>query len=379
MRASSGIVPRLMNLVLLHNDDANALENDPGREAREDVERVALALAAALTTRGHRVRVLAAGANLTFLGALKSERPELVVNLCESLEGDARGEMLVPSLLELLGLPYTGSPALALGLALHKDRAKQILRGAGISTPGFAVVEQLADLAAVDLEFPLIVKPAREDASTGIDFESVVSDRAQLERAVVRVLTTLHQPALIEQYIAGREIYVPIFGNAPRRALPLTEIEYGPYYDERPRIVSYKAKWELESIECIQTNSGPALLDRELEERCIRTAFAAFDALGCRDYGRVDLRVTADGRPMVIDINPNCDLHPEAGYARTARNAGLGYAELAESLVQIALDRSRIGALNHEYPSHSTFGPGAALVAAESDAGVHAGRDQLRA
>jgi len=332
-----------LNLALLVNDDADHLAEDPGREARRDVEGVAASLAEALIGRGHRVRVVLARSDLKFVEQLRAQPTDLVFNLCESLDADSRGEMLVPGLLEMIGLPYTGSSGLSLGLALHKDRAKQLLRGHGVSTPASALIERTEQLAQLELAFPLIVKPVREDASTCIDFDSVVNDRHALLRAVERVLRTLGQPALVEQYIAGQEIYVPILGNSPRRALPLTEIRYGAWYDARPQIVSYKAKWDAGSIESQQTTPGPARLDAATEARCIRTAFEAFDALDCRDYGRVDLRVNAAGTPWVIDINPNCDLHPTAGFANTARNAGFNYAELAESIVRIALDRSGRG------------------------------------
>jgi D-alanine-D-alanine ligase len=332
-----------LHLALLHNDDAEHLADDPGREARKDVECVAKALAEALGGRGHHVRVIPAGADLKFLAALREGPTDLVVNLCESLAGDSRGEMVIPGLLEMLGIPYTGSAALSLGLALHKDRAKQILKGHGVSTPLSAVIERLDQIDQIDdleLPYPLIVKPAREDASTCIDFDSVVDDKPGLIRAVDRVLRTLHQPALVEQYIAGQEIYVPILGNSPRRALPLTEILYGAFFDARPQIVSYKAKWDAESPDWQSMTVGLARLDAATEARCIRTAFAAFDALGCRDYGRVDLRVSADGTPYVIDINPNCDLNPTAGFSNAARTAGLSYADLAETIVRAALERT---------------------------------------
>ena len=349
-----------LNLALLHNDDADHLAVDPGREARKDVECVAAALAEALASRGHAVRIVPAGADLKFLEELRAHPTDLVLNLCESLAGDSRAEMVVPALLEMYGIPYTGSSSLSLGLALHKDRAKQILRGHGVSTPASAVIERLDQLASFDLPFPLIVKPVREDASTCIDFDSVVNDRPALLHAVERVLRTLSQPALVEQYIAGQEIYVPILGNSPRRALPLTEIMYGAYFDTRPQIVSYKAKWDDQSPDWQSMSVGPARLDAATEARCIRTAFAAFDALGCRDYGRVDLRVNAAGEPFVIDINPNCDLNPTAGFSNTARNSGLTYADLAEHIVKIAVERN--GSTAHRAPSRP---PAPSLVASD--------------
>jgi D-alanine-D-alanine ligase len=282
--------------------------------------------------------------------------------------------MLVPAVLDLLGVPYTGSTALSLALALHKNKAKEILTARGVPTPAFCLVEHLEDLTRVELPFPLIVKPSREDASTGIDFDSVVTDRRGLGRAVTRVLRTFRQPALVEQYIDGREVYVPVLGNASRRSLPLTEIRFGgETFSTRPRVLSYRAKWHLESQECADSPSHPAELTPVLEARCVRVALEAFEALECRDYGRVDLRVDAQGEPFVIDINPNCDLHPQAGFARAAEAAGISYGALALHLVDLAWERR-----------HGNQAPGSSRPpAARRVAGPHrdllAGRGALRA
>jgi D-alanine-D-alanine ligase len=335
-----------MHITLLHNADADALEEDPGREARADVERVAGELARALGAGGFELTVLPVGPNPAEIVAPLQARPtDLVLNLCESIGGDARGEMAVPCLLDLLGLPYSGSGALALGLALHKDKAKDLLVARGVPTPAFQIVERLGQLEDLALSFPLIVKPSREDASVGVDFDSVVEDQRGLRDAVRRVLRTFRQPALVEQFIPGREVYVSLLGNAPRTALPLTEIRFGSAFTGRPHIVSYRAKWEPSSPECIDSPSVPCTLPAELEARVVGTALSAFEALGCRDYGRIDLRLSDDGQPWVIDINPNCDLHPEAGFARSAAAAGMEYSALALRLVEVALERT------HGHPS----------------------------
>jgi D-alanine-D-alanine ligase len=365
-----------MHISILHNDDHDLLENDPGREARKDVMRVAHALCDALSQPEISVEAVPVGDDVLEVAALLRRRqPELVINLCESLAADSRGEMALPCLLELLGLPYTGSPALALGLALHKNKAKELLFARGVPTPRFVLVKALEELSAaavLELPFPLIVKPSREDASVGIDFSSVVHDRTSLGRAVGQVLRTFHQPALVEQYIEGREIYVPLLGNGARCALPLSEISFGKAFDGQPRIVSYRAKWDPQSPECIDSPSGPCELEPELEERVVATALAAFEALECRDYGRVDLRVTADGQPYVIDINPNCDLHPDAGFARAAAAAGIDYSDLALRLVELALERS------HGNSSSRPAGPGSARRAVGANRNVLAARSGLR-
>ena len=363
-----------MHIALLHNRDHLLLDEDPGREAREDVVRVAAALAASLEGGKRTIELVPIDQDLfTMHETFSLRRPDVVVNLCESLAADSRGEMLVPAMLDLLNVPYTGSSALSLALALHKNKAKEILAARGVPTPPFCVVERVEDLVRVNLPFPLIVKPAREDASMGIDFDSVVHDQAALGRAVAKVLRTFRQPALVEAFIAGREIYVPLLGNASRRALPLTEIQFGRAFENRPNILSYIAKWDESSPECIESPAVSAVLAPALEARCIEVALAAFEALECRDYGRVDLRVDAAGNPFVIDINPNCDLHPQAGFAKAAAAAGIAYAELALHLVELAEER------RHGNQATRAIGPTAARRTPQPHRDLHAGRASSRA
>lgn len=362
---------------MLHNADAECLADDPGREAREDVARVATALVQALAAQGHEVRLVAARAGeLGFFEELRRLAPDLVVNLCESLAADSRGEMVVPGLLDVLGLAYTGSGALALGLSLHKHKAKDVLRARGVPTPGFLVVDRVEQLAAFDLRLPVIVKPSREDASVGVDFDSVCDDLGQLRAAVERVLTTFRQPALVEEFIAGREIYVPLLGNGVRLPLPMTEVRFGPAFEGRPNIVSYAAKWLAASDEYRDTATAPCILDPATEARVRAVAFAAFDALECRDYGRVDLRLAPDGQPWVIEVNPNCDLHPDAGFARAALAAGLSYEALAAKLVEVALARTPE---THGHPTPRAARPGSARTPAVAHRELHPGRGGGRA
>lgn len=363
-----------MRLDILFNLDGELSEDDPAREAREDVTRVAAAMRDALREAGHEVRLVPVGADpFAFLRAFDAQRPDLVVNLCESIAADARGEMCIPAILDTLQIPYTGSGPLALGLCLHKNKAKEILRARGVPTPEARLIERESDLANVDLPFPLIVKPSREDASSGIESDSVVHDRASLGRAVRRVLSRFLQPALVERYVDGREIYVPVFGRGGRHALPITEVRFGPAFDDRPRIVSYSAKWLAESAEFRDTATFPAVLTPALESRVRAAAIAAFEALEGRDYGRVDLRVTPEGEPYVIDVNPNCDLAPDAGFARAAVAAGLGYAQLCERLVAVAWERT-----NGRPPAHPGR-PRPARAPAQGHLDVHAARSGLRA
>src|SRR5690349_4341989 len=224
MARSSG-----MRVVVLHNADFANLDEpgrEPGSTARADVENAARAVADGLLARGHRAEVL--GVDFLDLAevtdALFSDPPDVVFNLCESLRADARHEIVVPALLDLLGVPYTGSGPITLGLALRKDRAKVLLRARGVPTPEGVVMTSPDDECR--LPFPLIVKPTREDASVGISSKSVVRDLAALKAAVARVMEELHQPALVERFIDGRELYVSLLGNDPPEALPLHEIDF---------------------------------------------------------------------------------------------------------------------------------------------------------
>jgi len=330
-------------VLVVHNRDFEQSQQDPENGSRADIRGTAEDVVAALARGGLVVDALGIDDELTAaMSAIAAFAPDVVFNLCESLSGDARFEPLLPMLLEHAGIAYTGSPPLALGLALHKQKAKGVLRGAGVPTPEAACLTT-ADVSAVTLPFPLIVKPSREDASTGISSQSVVHERADLERQVAAVIKRYRQPALVERYIDGREIYVSMLG---RRAggidlLPLHEIDFSEMPAGRPRIVSFAAKWEETSAEYRGTKPVPcAGLPGDVAARLATVARSAFAAMELRDYGRLDIRLAADGTPYVIDVNPNCDLSEAAGgFARAGRAAGLGYDEVIRRIVDLAFQR----------------------------------------
>jgi len=328
-----------MKIAVLYNYDFAHLPEGVERRSQDAVLGVAAAVETALRARGAQVSMVPAGPEpFGFIDALVALEPDLVINLCESLAGDSRGEMLVPGLLDLAGLPHTGSGALALSIALHKSMAKDLLRGHKVSTPASALVTQPSDLEGLEIALPAIVKPAHEDASIGIDRRSVVHDRRALAEVCERVMRDHRQPALVEQYIDGRELNVALLGNPPQ-VLPVTEIDFTGLDPSCPRIVTYAAKWDESSPEYHGTPPVPCRLEPQLEARVFATARAAFTTLGCRDYGRVDIRLSNDGVPYVIEVNPNCDLSPDAGFARAAAASGLGYEALVWKLVEIATAR----------------------------------------
>lgn len=331
-------------IVVIYNRDFEGAESDPENKAREDVKGVAEEVLRVLNGNGFD----ACGVGVTndvcaAMAKLGEINPEAVFNLCESIHGDNRFESLMPSLLDLAGIPFTGSCSFGLSLALRKEKVKVVLRGHNVPVARGGVVNSAADCASLGLSFPAIVKPAREDASVGISSASVVSNLAQMEARVAHVLRTYRQPALAEEFIEGREIYVSVLerlGGEPQ-LFPFFEIDFSDMPDDRPKIVSFEGKWVEESVEYKGTKPVRCEgLSDDLRALIGRTALDAFRAVGLRDYGRVDIRLSADGTPYVIDVNPNCDLSELAGgYSRAAKAAGLSYRELILRIVGLALAR----------------------------------------
>jgi D-alanine-D-alanine ligase len=281
------------------------------------------------------------------LADLERARPDAVFHLAESVGGDARMEASVAALLEWIGLPYTGSPPHALAHALDKRVARALLATHGVPVAAGVVLER-GDEPLAGVAPPWIVKPCREDASHGIHLESVVSDEASARRRARFVIERYRQPALVEGFVPGRELNVSLLGpsHAPT-PLPLFEIDFSGFPAGQPRLVTYAAKWHPESEEYRGTRAIPARgLDAALAQRAVETACAAWRALELRGYGRVDLRLAADGRMVVVDVNPNPDLGPDEGLARAAAHAGIGYASLIEGLVDQALGETQIPALS---------------------------------
>jgi D-alanine-D-alanine ligase len=335
---------RRLRILIVHNRDFAAApdDGDPEFASRADVENAARDIGRALTAQRHTVETLAVPPEpLRAAGVVAdvvARAPDLVFNLCESLAGDARHEAVLPSLFELCGVRYTGSGPHALSTALRKDRTKAILRAQGVPTPAGFVSD-----GALPRElppFPLIVKPAREDASTGIWLRSVVANLAELRARVAEVRARYKQPVLVEQFVPGRELYVSLVGNgATLTALPMHEVDFREMPAGAPHIVTYDGKWVPSSQEYKGTRSMKAELTDGLRARCADAARAAFFALELADYARIDLRLAADGTPYVIDVNPNCDLSDGAGVSRAASFGGIAYPDLIERVVAAAVAR----------------------------------------
>jgi D-alanine-D-alanine ligase len=326
-------------IVLFNTDyDAEACATDV-----VSVETSARALAGALGDGGFGVELIGLHGRevLDVLDRVRSAAPDLVFNLCESMAGDPRNEPTFVGLLDLFEIPYTGADLLGLASCLHKQRTKDILIARGIATPPHRFLAELAELddRALDaIDYPWFVKLAHEDASVGITEENLVTTPAALRRRARELMVEYEQPVLAERYVDGRELNVTLIGNAPDlRVLPLHEIDFAAMPADRPRIVSYAAKWDESHVDYAGTkpvplrNASPGLIAGV--ERVARDAWAA---LGLRDYGRIDLRVDAADTAWVIDVNPNPDLSPDAGVARAARLAGMSYPQLIAHIADVA-------------------------------------------
>jgi D-alanine-D-alanine ligase len=331
-------------MVVLYNTDYDGDEDVDV----SSVEASARAIAGALREGGTAVDLVGLhGAEvLAVIDRLRAAAPDLVFNLCESMAGDSRNEPTFAGLLDLYAIPYTGADLPALAACLYKPRTKDILHGRSIATPPHRCLdtpEALADPALDSLDYPWFVKLAREDASVGITDENFVRTPAELRARAGELMSEYDQPVLAERFVDGREINVTLIGNGDDlEVLPPHEIDFAAMPADRPRIVSYAAKWDPAHVDYLGTKPVPLRAASESLVAAIeRTARAAWSALGLRDYGRVDLRVDAAGTPWVIDVNPNPDISPDAGVARSAAMRGMSYRELIDRIAGTAWRRIR--------------------------------------
>lgn len=309
--------------------------------AEESIHEEIGAIEEGIRSLGHHFFVMAVRDEIdTVIHWLKEIQPDVVFNLCESVYGDACLEMNIPALLDLLRIPYTGSSPLTLGLCQDKGKVKDILSSQGILTPRYKIFDREVRSLKGNI-FPIIVKPLHEDGSLGISRESVVHNDEALNRQIQYVIGKYHQPALVEEYIEGRELNVGLMEtNGKAEVLPISEIDYSGFPEEVPRICGYEAKWVPESIEYQKSKPVcPAPLEWVMKRRVEYIALRAFKLFGCRDYARVDMRIDRDGKIYVLEVNPNPDISPPSGMARAIRIQGMTYSEFIGKVLEKALQR----------------------------------------
>ncbi len=280
--------------------------------------------------------------------ALRGYSPDeyLVLNWCEELPGVPHSEAHVAQILERMGFTFTGANSLALFRSQDKPRVRRRLRRKCIPIPAWQVCT--SPHIAKSVRFPSIVKPAFEHCSYGITRESVVQTEQELVNRVQYILEQFQQPAMVEDFIDGREFHVGVIGNRSLKVLPPFEIDYSSFADIHDRLCTYESNFDKSSqayaltAPTLSVDLDPGQI-RQIEEVVI----AAYQAIGCRDYARMDLRLQ-DGIFFVLDVNPNADLSPDTSLALAAGQVGYPYGKLGSLLVNLAAKRHQIRLDWHE-------------------------------
>ncbi|GAB4349577.1 MAG: hypothetical protein Kow0099_32740 [Candidatus Abyssubacteria bacterium] len=274
-----------------------------------------------------------------FIEAMSEARPQLVFNLCETVDEDPLLAGHPAAVLELMGIQFTGTTAPGIAMTTDKLVAKRLLEASGIPTPHYAVYEG-GPLEPPPLKFPVIIKPRWQDASIGIDQDSVAENRGDLQEKAKSMFESFG-PLLIEEFIKGREFNISLFGYPVERVLPIAEIEFLDYPQELFPIVGYRAKWDQSSFEYRHTARRFPELPTVLADEMADVARRCFQLFLLRDYARVDVRVDPGGCIQVLEVNANPCLSPDAGFAAAAVQSGMRYRDMVERFVQFMTLRSK--------------------------------------
>lgn len=284
------------------------------------------------------------------LPKLQSEKYDIIFNVAEGFLGADR-EAQFPAVMEMLGIPYTGSGPLTLAISLDKARTKEILSYHGVPVARFVTAsEEHETLSSIlpNASYPVIVKPISEGSSKGVKNSSFVRNDNELKAEIRRITSEYHQPAIIEEFLPGREFTVAVLGNgSTARVLPIVEINFSELPAESNNIYSFEAKWIYDVTENpLNIFSCPATLTEELRLEIESVVLRTYEVLGCRDWSRIDVRLDSRGRANIIEINPLPGILPKpeenSCYPKAARAAGLSYEETLLSVLKAGCERYNI-------------------------------------
>ena len=312
-----------------------------GSEDSLDILDQAAAIEKSLNDLGYASRRIPFTKDLDrFLSRFREASADIAFNLVETVDDEASLSAHPAAVFELLRVPITGSPSSALSFTSDKVMAKRLMRSCGIRTPDYIIYEGSVSFNASYLTFPVIAKPRFEDASIGIDQDSIFEDDRQLRRGI-QPLYARHGSLLVEEYIEGREFNVSLFGYPSPQVLPLAEIYFSSFPHNLYPIVGYRAKWDRSCFEYTHTpRIFPEGIQPALANEIAKTALDCFRLFGLRDYGRVDMRVNPHDKPYVLEVNANPCLSPDAGMASSLARIGMNYRDMVENLVRFAVQRS---------------------------------------
>ncbi len=296
----------------------------------------------ALGELGHEAQIVSVFDDVApLIEKVKADRPDVVFNLTEHFGGDRSFDKSIAAIFDLLGVPYTGSGPMGLGLARDKALAKKILSYHRVRVPEFVGFERGGRVKIPKhMPYPVIVKPIAEDASEGIARASLVRRGKELAERVRFVHESMGRDAIAEEYIEGREIFCSILGNGRLRVLPLRTVSLGSR-PGRPKFFTYRLKWDRDYQQRWGIEFGFASdLPPETRKRIGRISKRVYRALEMRDYARIDIRLAPDGRVYVLEANPNPFLARNEDFAESAQEAGIDYEMLIDRILGLALRRA---------------------------------------
>jgi len=333
---------RKLRVALVYNAYAESqIASDDDQSSSAYLKEMIFGIARAIRRLGHKVTVVPLTDDLNYLQRrLRRLKPHVVFNQYDDVVHGALYEMRVAAFIRMMGFPMTGSPALALGLSRYKYMSLSLLQGAGVPIPSqTTLIERISEINGNEWHFPLIVHASQEHAGIGLDRHSVVTTKAALKDKVREILKTYRQPALVQQFLSGREFNVGIIGGKKLRVLPLAEVDYSELPGTIPPIMSYAAKWIDSTVEYQKTRVVcPAKVEPELDRLIGETAKKAFRVIGSWGYGRVDIRLDGNGHPRVLEVNCNPCLDNDMGLARSAKRAGINYSALLGIIIKAAFE-----------------------------------------
>ena len=322
-------------------DSAEITKDNPNFEVRPEVPTTEYHVISALRNLGYEVFVLGAVSDIgKIVKTLTEQKPDLVFNLTEAFDGDRQMDKNIAALLEMVGAPFTGTGVAGLMLCRDKRLCKELLSLHKIRVPHFYSLPPGHKVpVAKTIKYPLVVKPALEDSSEGISNASLVSNVAELQERARYMHERWEQPAIAEEYIEGRELYVGILGNKQLTVLPPRECSFESEDSAGPQLATYRVKWNEQYREKWNIKFGFAELDEVTLKNIGHVCKKVFRVLQLRDYARIDLRLTNDNKIVILEANPNPDLAYGEEMAEAADHSGMTYEELIDCILHLALRR----------------------------------------
>jgi D-alanine-D-alanine ligase len=327
-------IATIRKIILLYNVDTSWTDAD-----LKYIDQLIERMLTGLQNYGFTVHPIAVYNDLSVLDGYDTQQ-WLVFNWCEGFAGMPWSDALVAKGLESRGFTFTGSNSKTLAVTQDKWQVKKILQAAGVPTPSGMIMDENSSTSDWQ-EFPAVVKPVNQHGSFGVTRESVVTSPQELAKQVRWVKKKFDAPALVEPFLDDREFQVAVWGNGKLQVLPPTELDYSAFTELGDRLYTFESKFDPESPGWVGINwLCPAPVEEKLRAELERVALAAYRAVRCRDYARMDIRLFK-GRPMILDVNPNPDLDPTSVFPTAAEVAGHDYATMTRRIVELATIRMR--------------------------------------